>query len=111
MPRRHRVAHNQREVHKSNQHSVCGEAKQSYKYGQFSHRPTHCPYKSDKYHNYGKLGHLKKMYRQGHHPPNKQHSDGKEATKKQIGTVTETSTSDSDGLHAISDKSSVISHQ
>jgi len=43
------------------------------------------------------------------HPPNKQHStrDGKEATKKRIGTVTETANSDSEGLYAISDNSSV----
>ena len=47
------------------------------------------------------------MCRQGQHPSNKRHSDGKEATKKRIGTVTETSTSDSEGLYTISDKSLV----
>jgi len=94
-----------KEVHKLNQHSVRGEVKQCYKCGQSSHRPTQCSYKSAKCHNCGKLGHLKKMCRQGQHPPSKQRSDGKDATKKRIGTVRETSTSDSEGLYTISDKS------
>ena len=51
-----------KEVHKLNQ---CGEAKEFYKCGQSFHRPTHCPYRSSKCHISGKIGHLKKMCRQG----------------------------------------------
>ena len=95
-----------KEVHKLNQTSGRGETKECYKCGQSSHRPMHCPYKSAKCHNCGKQGHLKRMCRQGQ-PQTRQHSDGKEATKKRIGTVTNATTSSSDGLYAINDKSSV----
>jgi len=44
--------------------------------------------------------------RQGQ-PPNKWHGEGKETIKKQIGTFTDTTDSNSDGLYAIRDNSSV----